>query len=84
LFIKKPGESSGVIKESTAPVSHEDLMPTIEMTVGIAIDERSIDDIMEDEDRTRIFRICNDEIYRKYEITGDVYNINNWKLIFER
>jgi predicted AlkP superfamily pyrophosphatase or phosphodiesterase len=84
MFIKKSGETSEVIKESSAPVSHEDLMPTIEKAAGIAVGERTIDDITEDEDRTRIFRICKDEIYRKYEIIGDVYDINNWKLVFER
>jgi hypothetical protein len=84
LFVKKPGESSDVIKKSNAPISHEDLMPTIEKAAGIAGDEITIDDISEDEERTRIFRICKDEIYRKYEITGDVYDINNWKLVFER
>jgi hypothetical protein len=84
LFIKKPGETSEVIKECSTPVSHEDLMPTIEKAAGIARDERSIDEITEDEDRTRIFRVCNGEIYKRYEIIGDVYDINNWKIVFER
>jgi hypothetical protein len=82
MFVKKPGETSYVIKESNAPVSHEDLIPTIKSVAGVGTDERMIDEIEEGEDRTRIFRICDGEIYRKYEITGNVYDINSWKLLY--
>jgi hypothetical protein len=84
LLVKKPRETSEVITENYAQVSHEDLIQTIKKVANIPTGERTLSDISENEDRTRIFRMYNDDGYRKYEITGDVSDINSWRLIFER
>jgi hypothetical protein len=83
-LVKKPGETSEAITENYAQVSQEDLIQTIKKVAGIPTDERTLSDISEDEERTRIFRMYKGDEYRRYEITGDVSNINSWRLIFER
>jgi arylsulfatase A-like enzyme len=82
LFVKEAGENSNQMKESTAPVCHADLIPTIEKAAGVEVTESVIEDYTENETRTRTFRIKSGDTYKKYEINGDVGDELNWKLIY--
>lgn len=83
LLVKERKQRDGGI--SKAQVSHNEFAATIIQAVGgdSSTYGRTFDQIPESENRKRefIYRRHNDIPYRKYEITGDVRNIDNWVLV---
>lgn len=82
LFVKYAGECDTEMKVSKAPVSHEEIMPTILQiitgdTQGYG---RTIDEIAEDEERVRefIYGRHDDIPFVRYEIAGDVSELESW------
>lgn len=69
LFKPAQAESKG-ITVSYAPVSHEDLYPTLLKLAGDETEERTIFDIGEDEQRTRYFEAQSKDITS--EFTGNI------------
>jgi hypothetical protein len=84
MLVKMPNSVSDKMVISSAPVCHADLIATIKSLAGIKTDGKSITEIREDDDRTRISRIRTGDTYIKYEITGNVRNVENWKVLYAK
>lgn len=85
FMIKKSGANiSENIKVSTVPISHTELMPTVFEAMGLERGRlgKTIDEIVEDEERTRLFIFGRtpDIPYVTYEIKGDARDKNNWTM----
>lgn len=82
LLVKMKNQKEGGI--SKAPVSHNEFAATVIQAIGgnSSTYGRTFDQISESENLKRefIYRRHNDIPYRRYEISGDVRNINNWVL----
>lgn len=66
LLMYKPAHQTETgIKISDAPISHEDIFPTLIKLSGGEPTERTIFDIKEDEERTRYFGVSDEEINGK-------------------
>lgn len=82
LFVKEPFDCNAEqIKMNYAPVCHADIISTLESIIGVEIEENTLKDISQ-EDRTRILKICSNELYQKYEINGDVRKMDSWKFVY--
>ena len=82
IFMKPSGSYGAKLTESKAPVSQEDILPTV-MEVICGNGEkygRTLDDIGETEERERefIFGRHSDIDFESYIINGDAMNIDNW------
>lgn len=82
LFVKESGACSSDIEVSMAPVSHEEVIPTVleailKDTCGYG---RSLSEIVENESRERtfIYGRHHDIPFVQYFINGDVMNVENW------
>jgi hypothetical protein len=84
MFVKMPYDSSDEIVISEAPVAHEDLISTIRNVSGIDSKARVITDYSEDDDRVRISRVRSGSTDIKYEIDGNVRDVESWSTIYER
>lgn len=62
LMYKPANQQTTGITVSNAPISYDELFPTFKMLVGTEPGGRTIFDIAEDEQRTRLFGFYNDEI----------------------
>lgn len=83
LFVKEPYDhNEDGMKISQAPVCHEDVIATIRNIIGIDVAESGLKDILEDESRIRSLKVCSNDLYEKYEINGDVRDINSWKRLY--
>ena len=82
MFVKNKGDYKDVLTESSAPVSHEEVIPTIlEAITGDTYGYgRTISEIAENESRERTFVYGrhNDIPFVKYVISGDAMNMENW------
>ncbi len=81
LFVKYPGQTQEDMTVSSAPVSHADMVRSIEKEIGVNVSGKGLEDVGENEERTRISRIELSSGTEKYEITGNVKDINSWKLV---
>ena len=54
---------------------------SIEKEIGVNVSGKGLEDVGENEERTRISRIDLSSGMEKYEITGNVKDINSWKLV---
>lgn len=82
LFVKEAGSYGSKMTVSGAPVSHEELVPTVlEAVVGNTGGlGRTFEEIEENESRERVFIYgrSGDIPFVKYTINGDVMNPENW------
>ena len=82
MFVKNKGDYGDGLIESSAPISHEEIIPTIlEVMLGDTCGYgRTISEIAEDESRERTFVYGrhHDIPFVKYVISGDAMNIENW------
>lgn len=84
LLVKEPYDNNQEqLMINKAPVCHADLAPTIRNIMGMQGEEAALKDIAEDEERSRIMRCRYYDSYEKYEISGDVREVSNWKLLFK-
>jgi len=91
LYYKPSGASNEPLKESSAPVSVENIPATIIKAIGGDYSKYGtpIDDISPDAKIVRrYFKTAygisgNEEHGFRYEITGDASNFDNWKLVEE-
>lgn len=81
LFVKYPGQTQDDMTVSSAPVSHADMVRSIEKEIGVNVSGKGLEDVGENEERTRISRIDMSSGMEKYEITGNVKDVNSWKLV---
>lgn len=81
LFVKNPKQTQENMVISSAPVSHADIIASIKKKIGVNVSDRGIEDIGENEDRVRISKVVMTENVEKYEVTGHVKDIKNWKLV---
>lgn len=81
LFVKWPKQDQDNMITSSAPVSHADMITSIEKAIGVKVSEKGIEDIEEDEERTRISRVAVSGALEKYGITGNVKDIKSWTLL---
>lgn len=81
LFVKWPEQTQEKMLISSAPVSHADMIASIEKKIGVNVSDEGIEDIGEDEERTRISRIGVSGYTETYEITGNVKDVKSWKLL---
>lgn len=81
LFVKWPDQKQDNMVISHAPVSHADMIASIKKKIGVTVSDKGIEDIEENEDRTRISRIVSSDTIEKYEITGSVKDVENWNLL---
>lgn len=81
LFVKWPEQTQEKMLISSAPVSHADMIASIEKKIGVNVTDEGIEDIGEDEERTRISRIGVSGYTETYEITGNVKDVKSWKLL---
>jgi hypothetical protein len=94
IFLMKPAGINGGerLRESMAPISHEDFRATILEQMGIsdATYGKSVLYIGEDEDRQRSYRALfwdekkNEGVYKTYIIHGYANDYSSWELIEER
>lgn len=83
LFVKEPYETnSEQIKVNNAPVCHADIISTLKILIGVEGVGGTLKDITEGEERIRTFKICSNDQYEKYEINGDVREIDNWTFLY--
>jgi hypothetical protein len=82
MFVKMPYVNSDEMTVSDAPVSQADLISTIKHIAGIECDDKIITDFTENEERTRITRLRWDDVYVKYEVSGNVRDLNSWNTLF--
>ncbi len=90
LFVKEAGEAEKEMEISLAPVSHDEIVPTILETItgdthGYG---KTLHEISEDEERVHefIYGRHDDIPFVRYDINGDVRNIDSWSepiLIYE-
>jgi hypothetical protein len=84
LFVKYPNYESDSLSVNNAPVCHSDLINTLEKSAGYSVDN-TLRDYDENDIRIRFMKTCyNDYTCLKYRISGNVRDINNWELVFER
>ena len=57
------------------------MIASIEKNIGVNVSEKGIEDIGEDEERTRISRIGVSGYTETYEIRGNVKDVKSWKLL---
>lgn len=81
LFVKWPEQTQEKMLISSAPVSHANMIASIEKRIGVNVTDEGIEDIGEDEERTRISRIGVSGFTETYEITGNVKDVKSWKLL---
>lgn len=79
LFIKWPEQIQNSMVVSSAPVSHADMIASIEKKIGVNVSDRGIEEIEEDEDRTRLSRIDVSSGMETFEIRGHVKDKKSWK-----
>jgi hypothetical protein len=84
LFVKMPYTTSDEITISMAPVAHEDLITTIKSVAGIDVDSKIITDYGEEDDRVRVSRVKTDNFDIKYEIDGNVRDVENWNITYDK
>jgi hypothetical protein len=82
MFVKMPYANSDEMIVSDAPVCQGDLISTIKYIAGIDCEDRIITEFTEDEDRTRITRLRWGDVYVKYQVSGNVRELNNWNTLF--
>lgn len=82
MFVKLANQQSDELEISMAPVSHEQIIPTILHSIGIENDGRCFDDISENEKIVREFIFVRhpDIPYTRYLIDGNVRDVDNWKI----
>ena len=82
LFVKEAGESGTEMKTSLAPVSHDEIVPTIlEVITGDTHGYgKTIREIDENDERVRefIYGRHDDIPFVRFEINGDVRDIESW------
>ena len=75
LFVKNKGEKSDKMRVSTAPVTHDELLPSIMKAAGADYSDYgySYSDIGEEEvrERTTIYMSTDQDVYSFYTYTGD-------------
>lgn len=81
LFVKEPEETHDKMIESSAPVCHADVLETVRKEVGITVLERTLKDIDEQEERIRYMKISTPDVFEKYEINGNVREMQSWSLL---
>jgi hypothetical protein len=84
LFVKMPFDTSDAMTVSQAPVAHSDVISTIKCVAGLDDYGSILTDFSEDDDRVRTSMVRYDDVAIKYEIDGDVSNIDNWSVIYDR
>jgi hypothetical protein len=65
-------------------VAHSDVISTIKCVAGLDDYGSILTDFSEDDDRVRTSMVRYDDVAIKYEIDGDVSNIDNWSVIYDR
>jgi hypothetical protein len=82
MLVKQPYETNDGLKVNYAPVSQEELFPTILKAAGIETDEygRTFDEIDENEDRIREYIDVYSDYIIQYSINGNVKDINSWSI----
>ena len=81
LFVKARGSHGTKIQISTAPVSHEEVVPTILKTItGDTLGYGRTFDEVDEEERTRefIYGRHDDIPFVRYEIKGNVMDLESW------
>ncbi|MDE7029940.1 MAG: sulfatase-like hydrolase/transferase [Lachnospiraceae bacterium] len=81
LFVKEPFNNSEQMYTDTAPVCHSDMIATIRKSLGIDTLDKTLSEIDSDENRVRYMHIATPDLLEKYEISGDVSQLNSWRLI---
>lgn len=83
LFVKEPYDNNDVqISISEAPVCHADVIETIRSIIGADVEASTLKDIEEAEERSRVLKLCSNELYEKYEINGNVRDCESWSLLY--
>lgn len=87
LMVKQKGAARTSLRISRAPVSHTDLAPTILKGLGLPHAERAVDEIGENEERSRLYYfttfisdIDGEIALREYRVDGDAADYANWTL----
>ena len=81
LFVKEPGETHDEMAVSVAPVSHADMLATIQKKLGILVSEPTLKEIGEQEERIRYMKVSTPGEFEKYEINGEAGRIEDWRLL---
>ncbi len=81
LFVKEPGETHDEMAVSSAPVSHADMLATIQKKLGILVTEPTLKEIGEQEERIRYMKVSTPGEFEKYEINGEAGRIEDWRLL---
>jgi hypothetical protein len=84
LFVKMPYETSDTMIVNQSPVAHSDVVSTIKYIAGLDDYGSVLADYSEDDDRVRTSIIRYDDVVIKYEIDGDVSDVDNWTEIYNR
>ncbi|MDE6622376.1 MAG: hypothetical protein K2K74_18180, partial [Lachnospiraceae bacterium] len=82
LFVKEPLETHEYMVTSNAPVCHADIIATIRKKIGIDVSDKALNEIDSEENRIRYMSVSTPDLFEKYEINGDVSQINNWRLLY--
>ena len=86
----KPAGASGQLKNSSAPVTTEQVAATVIKATGAdhSAYGKALDEVAEDAVITRVYykTVCDTETYREtqlciYHVTGDAANFANWELV---
>ena len=81
LFVKEANQKKEEIYITEAPVCHEDIIPTVRKEMGMNVDEKTLADYVEGEERTRIFRVRDENSYEKWQVIGNVREFESWELL---
>jgi len=81
LFVKEPYDTNEEIQNSQAPVCHADLIMTMQKMLGYTDIGETLKEI-EDMDRIRFLTVANPGYIGKYQIQGDVRQMENWKYLY--
>jgi arylsulfatase A-like enzyme len=84
MFVKMPYTASDEIVISEAPVAQEDLISTILNVSGVDTEAKVITDYKEGDDRVRVSRVRTGSMDIKYEINGNVRDVESWSTIYSK
>lgn len=82
FIVKKPNEHGETLKISDAPVSQAELIPTILEAMGADYSDygRTFEEILEEENRERMYVDVYSYFTVQYTINGDAADINSWDI----